>query len=205
MSEYILTANGQIYHADYYNEELYHYGIKGMKWGKRKARYETSDIRKRYDQAKANKKAANKSFNKAYNKYAANPLNAFTKKGNERWNDVYNKASASGNADLEYKRAKKARKKALKSARRDIESKASFGDKMMYNSATRKKAAKYVVDNNMSVAEATKKAKGDAWKNTAAFVAAYGAVAIGAAVASSKANSKYAVLDNAGKVLRRYN
>lgn len=205
MSEYILTADGQIYHADYYNDELYHYGVKGMKWGKRKARYETSDIRKRYDQAKANKKAANKSFNKAYNKYAANPLNAFTKKGNERWNDVYNKASASGNADLEYKRAKKARKKALKSARRDIESKASFGDKMMYSSATRKKAAKYVVDNNMSVAEATKKAKGDAWKNTAAFVAAYGAVAIGAAVASSKANSKYAVLDNAGKVLRRYN
>lgn len=205
MSEYILTADGQIYHADYYNEELYHYGVKGMKWGRRKARYETSDIRKRYDQAKANKKAANKAFNKAYNKYAANPLNAFTKKGNERWNDVYNKASASGGADLEYKRAKKARKKALKSARRDIESKASFSDKMLYNSATRKKAAKYVVDNNMSVAEATKKAKGDAWKNTAAFVAAYGAVAIGAAVASSKANSKYAVLDNAGKVLRRYN
>lgn len=37
MSEYILTADGQIYHADYYNEELYHYGVKGMKWGHRKA------------------------------------------------------------------------------------------------------------------------------------------------------------------------
>lgn len=38
MSEYILTADGQLYHADYYNEELYHYGVKGMKWGHRKAR-----------------------------------------------------------------------------------------------------------------------------------------------------------------------
>ncbi len=49
----------------------------------------------------------------------------------------------------------------------------------MYNNATRKKAAKYVVDNDMSVAEATKKAKGDAWRNTAAFMAAYGAVTLG--------------------------
>lgn len=205
MSEYILTADGQIYHADYYNKELYHYGVKGMKWGRRKASYETSDIRKSYDQAKANKKAARKAYNKAYDKYAANPLNAFTKKGAKKWDDVLDKAKASNKADQEYKQAKKARKKAINNTARKIEQNASFRDRMLYNSATHKKAAKYVVDNNMSVAEATKKAKGDAWKNTAAFVAAYGAVAIGAAVASSKANSKYAVLDNAGKVLRRYN
>ena len=205
MSEYILTADGQIYHADYYNEELYHYGVKGMKWGKRKARYETSDIRKRYDQAKANKKAAWKSYSKAYDKYQANPLNTFTKKGTERWNDVLNKADASYKADKQYKKVKKERKQAIKSTARDIERRANYKDKMVYNSATYKKAAKYVVDNNLTVAEATKKAKGAAQRNTAAFVAAYGAVAIGAAVASSKYNSKYAVLDNAGKVLRRYN
>lgn len=195
MSEYILTADG----------ELYHYGVKGMKWGRRKASYETSAIRKSYDQAKANKKAARKAYNKAYDKYAANPLNAFTKKGTERWGDVLDKAKASNKADQEYKKAKKARKQAIKSTARDIERRANYKDKMVYNSATYKKAAKYVVDNNMTVAEATKKAKGAAQRNTAAFVAAYGALAIGAAVASAKANSKYALLDNAGNVLRRFN
>ena len=195
MSEYILTADG----------ELYHYGVKGMKWGRRKASYETSDIRKSYDQAKANKKAARKAYNKAYDKYAANPLNAFTKKGTERWVDVIDKAKASNKADQEYKQAKKARKQAIKSTARDIERRANYKDKTVYNSATYKKAAKYVVDNNMTVAEATKKATGAAQRNTAAFVAAYGALAIGAAVASAKANSKYAVLDNAGNVLRRFN
>ena len=49
---------------------------------------------------------------------------------------------------------------------------------MVYNDATRKKAAKYVVDKNMSVADATKKAKGDAWRNTAAMLAVYGAVTV---------------------------
>lgn len=195
MSKYILTADG----------ELYHYGVKGMKWGRRKASYETSDIRKSYDQAKANKKAARKAYNKAYDKYASNPLNAFTKKGTERWSDVLDKAKASNKADQEYKQAKKARKQAINSTARDIERKANYKDKMTYNSSTYKKAAKYVVDNNMTVAEATKKAKGAAQRNTAAFVAAYGAVAIGAAVASAKYNSKYAVLDNAGNVLRRFN
>ncbi len=49
----------------------------------------------------------------------------------------------------------------------------------MYNNATQKKAAKYVVDHDMSVTEATKKAKSDALRNSMALIAAYGAASIG--------------------------
>ena len=49
----------------------------------------------------------------------------------------------------------------------------------MYSSAIRKKAAKYVVDNDMPVSDAIKRAKGDAWRNSVALVAAYGAVYVG--------------------------
>lgn len=46
----------------------------------------------------------------------------------------------------------------------------------MYNNATRKLAAKYVVDKNMSVSDAKKKANKAAIRNAAIFLGAYGAV-----------------------------
>lgn len=50
----------------------------------------------------------------------------------------------------------------------------------MYNSATRKKAAKYVVDNNMSMKEARKKANKQALRNTAVFIGAYSGIKVAA-------------------------
>lgn len=183
MSKYILTSDGELYHADYYNEELYHYGVKGMKWGHRKAPEQSSYV-KNVKSTKAAYKSAKKDYNKAFNKYyykSHQALSLSKKKraaNDARFEDAWNKAGTMNEAKAAYKSAKKERKNAIKSTHRELEKNASFGEKFVYNSATRKKAAKYVVDNNMSMADATKKAKGDAWRNTAIFLAAYG-VAVG--------------------------
>ena len=59
-----------------------------------------------------------------------------------------------------------------------LNKKASYGEKLIYNEATRKKAAKFIVDNNMSVAEATKKSKRIAIANTTAVLAIWGTATI---------------------------
>ena len=80
-----------------------------------------------------------------------------------------------------YKQAKKERKNALNKTYKEINKKTSFGEKLLFNSTTRKKAAKYVVDNNMSMKEARKKANKQALRNTAAFIGVYGGIGIGGA------------------------
>lgn len=175
MNDYILTQDGKLYAVN--NDELYHYGVKGMKWGVRK-KLPTSDIRNTYDRTKKEKKAANRAYSKAFNKASANPLNSVTKKGDKLWNDAYDKAEAANRADAAYKKAKAERKQQIVKTTNELRKNATRADKLVYNDATRKLAAKYVVDNDMSIEEATKKAKGDAWRNTAVFVGAYGAIAV---------------------------
>lgn len=155
------------------SNEIYHYGTLGMKWGHRSA-LPTSDIKKRYDSAKASKKESNKTYSKEFDRVSANPLNSFTKKGSQKWNGVYKLAEKAGKADTEFSVVKAERKSAIATKANEMNKKASIGEKLLFNNATRKTAAKYVVDNNMSVTEATKRSKEDAIRNTAVFMAAYG-------------------------------
>lgn len=101
-----------------YGDELCHYGVKGMRWGHRKATSVagTSAQRQAYLNAKANKKAAGKAYSKAYNKAynrsiaGLSPFKKHRQANDARWDDAVKKAKAMNTADKAYKDAKKAYK-----------------------------------------------------------------------------------------------
>ena len=183
-----------------YSNELMHYGILGMKWGHRKAQSTSAAYNKMRNAKSAYKtsksayktaiKESKKAYRKMHNRSANHPIATnFTKKGRAKYekafDDYYdaeknkrNKRTEYRDAKKEYKQAKADRKEKIESQTKELNKKASFGEKLIYNNATRRKAAKYIVDNNMSVSEATKKAQGYARRKTAAMIAFYGASAV---------------------------
>lgn len=174
--------------------ELYHHGVKGMKWGHRKALPTSSTYNKVKNAQSAYKdarKIANKKYNIMYDRAANHPIATnFTKKGRAKYekafDEYYDAEKNRQSARDAYNAAKKERKTQLKNTTKELNKKASFGEKMMYNDATRKKAAKYIVDNNMSVSEATNKAKGEALRNSALLVTAVGAYTVASLYAAKR-------------------
>lgn len=106
------------------NGELYHHGVKGMKWGRR--RYQNADGsltpagRQRYSSDVKSAKAAykqagkeyNKAYNNAYNKSLAgfSPIKKHRQANDQRWEEAYDKAQALNKAKEDLKGAKAARK-----------------------------------------------------------------------------------------------
>lgn len=164
-------------------DELYHFGVKGMKWGHRKS-LPTSSLRNQVDSAKTTyknaKKAYNKSFNDAYKHRAeAYSFSKERRKANDaRWAKNYVDANKLDSAKADYKKAKIERKQKIKNTYKSLNKSASLGEKLTYNNATRKKAAKYVVDNGMTVEQTKSRANKDAIRNTEAILAVYGTVAV---------------------------
>lgn len=103
MNKYYMS-NGTFHSVPEQPDELMHYGVKGMRWGHRKAP-EVVAARQAYK--KANREYS-KSFNKAYNR--AHQAYSFSKKKREaneaRWNDAWEKGQAANAAKKAYKQAK---------------------------------------------------------------------------------------------------
>lgn len=103
------------------DSELYHHGVKGQKWGHRKAKLELQ-------KAKSTRKVANREFNRKFRSYNSSFLNSFrTKEEKSAAGDRAIKAGAKAEkANKAYKRAKKKYKFAVKADKikmKDLEKK----------------------------------------------------------------------------------
>ena len=74
----------------------------------------------------------------------------------------------------DYKDAKKDRNTKINATTKDIRKKSKLGEKILYNKATFRKAAQYMVDNDISSTEAKRIAKTEARRNTLAALALIG-------------------------------
>lgn len=163
---------------------LAHFGVPGMKWGVRK-KYETSGTYNRVQNAKQGKMASKlkrrmkwDDYSHSFDRYV-NTSNGITKKGKAR-NDMYrkdmlSKMSSYNTANKKYKASKQELKNAKKAYKSEVKKNTEFAnkqatkmDKILYNDATRKRTGALMTKyKNMSYEEASKKAKKEAWRNTA--------------------------------------
>lgn len=188
-------------------DELYHYGVKGMKWGRRMSRKAAEAQVGTFRASNGTKVApAKNTYVRTMRKVAANrnvenmSVDSYRNTIKKRHADtVTNRLeSAKGEQRIRKESAalreynahiKDVRKgtgdKHLKKAVRDnkiddayekLQTDSSRLDRVLFNDATRKKAAKYMVDNNMSMKDAKKKAQRRAVATTAAWLAVYGAM-----------------------------
>lgn len=175
----IYTVNGMDF-------PLQHYGVKGMKWGVRKARQEY----KKLDQLKGQYKHAKKAYDRSFGYYYQNSkqglsLNRVKRvQNNERFKDSVRDAQRLEKTKKAYKEQKKAVRKNAPVAAKLERGARAVGRGMAVVGGL------YIADQMYFRGAGSKAAK-------AAVTKAYNALA--------DRTFQYAILDASGKILRRYN
>lgn len=124
------------------SDELYHYGVPGMRWGHRKS----PDVATARSQYRSAYKDYNRSFNKAYSFSSRHPISQHIKrsknyqKSNDLWNDAASKAERANRAKANLNRAKKGEKIAKQQAIKNA--KTSYKEAKAKSNAARKAYSK---------------------------------------------------------------
>lgn len=182
-----------------HTDELYHYGVMGMKWGHRKQykqalatakrNYRDRDarIQERYDKEEANIESGYRRGQMLSKKDQAREHAADARAMRDWAKSKATYKAEKARLKNQYKENVAKSKAEYKSNYRDLKETDTMADKLLYNTATRKAAAHYMTKNKMSMEDARKKAKKEAWRNTAILaIAAIGSVGI--EYAKAKAN-----------------